>query len=182
MADTVCEGNVWKFGDKISTDLMVPGAYVLARRGITDEEAAQYCMRANRPDWAAQVQRGDILVGGVNFACGSSRNWARPIQVLGVSVVLAESISRIGLRNGINTGLPCLVCPGISKFVEEGERLQVDIVSGEVRNLTRGAAIQAQAWPQDSPPFQIMMAGGFERYFRQRLVEAGKIKPQVAAT
>ena len=180
MAETVFEGKVWKFGDKVSTDLMVPGAYVLAKRGITDEEAAQYAMHANRPDWAAQVQKGDIVVGGGNFACGSSRNWARPVQVLGISVVLAESVSRIGLRNGINTGLPTLVCPGISKFVEEGERLKVNIITGEVVNLTRETTIQAQAWPQDSPPFQIMMAGGFNNYFRQRLIETGKIKPETA--
>jgi 3-isopropylmalate/(R)-2-methylmalate dehydratase small subunit len=85
-------------------------------------------------------------------------------------------MSRIGLRNGINTGLACLVCPGISQFTEEGERLRVDIITGEVQNLTRGTTIQAQAWPQDSPPFQILMAGGFNKYFRQQLIEAGKIK------
>ena len=177
MLETVFQGNTWKFGDKISTDLMVPGAYVLAKKGITEAEAAQYCMHANRPDWAAQVQQGDIVVAGVNFACGSSRNWARPLQVLGISVALAESVSRIGLRNGINTGLPTLVCPGITNFVQEGERLKVDIITGEVVNLTRETTIQAQAWPKDSPPFQIMMAGGFNTYFRQRLIEAGKIKP-----
>ncbi len=172
---TTFRGKVWKFGDKVSTDLMVPGAYVLARRGITDEEAAQYTMRANRPDWAAQVRPGDILVAGVNFACGSSRNWARPVQVLGVSAVLAESISRIGHRNAINTGLPALVCPGITSFIEEGEELEVDIVSGAVTNISRGGALQAEAWPQDSPPYQIMLAGGFMNFFKQKLAErAGK--------
>ncbi len=177
MAEAICEGNVWKFGDKINTDLMMPGALVLVQ-SLDAQEAAQYAMHANRPGWASQVQPGDILVAGVNFACGSSRNWAGPIKALGISVVLAESIARIGLRNGINTGLPCLVCPGISQFTEEGERLRVDITTGEVRNFTTGTAIQAQAWPRESPPFQIMMAGGFDNYFRQRLVEAGKIKPQ----
>ena len=173
--ETVFRGKVWKFGDKVSTDLMVPGAYVLARRGQSEEESAQYTMRANRPDWAAQVQQGDILVAGVNFACGSSRNWARPIQVLGVSAVPPQSGSRIGLRNAINTGLPTLVCPGITAFVEEGEELEVDIVSGVVKNLTRGTTIQAQAWPEDSPPYQILMAGGFMNFFKQKLEERGKV-------
>jgi 3-isopropylmalate/(R)-2-methylmalate dehydratase small subunit len=180
MAKTQYEGKVWKFGDRISTDLIMPGALVLARR-LSDQEAAPYAMNANRPGWASQVQPGDILVAGVNFACGSSRNWAGSIKALGISVVLAESISRIGLRNGINTGLPCLVCPGISQFTKEGERLQVDISTGEVRNLSRGTTMQAQAWPQDSPPFQILMAGGFDQYLHQRLVEAGKIAPQASA-
>lgn len=169
--DTIFRGRVWKFGSKISTDLMVPGAYVLAKRGISDEEAAQYAMRANRPDWAAQVRKGDIMVAGVNFASGSSRNWARPIQALGIAVVLAESVSRIGLRNAINTGLPTLVCPGITGFVDEGEELEVDVVSGMVSNLNRGTTIQAQAWPEGSPPYQIMMAGGFTNYFKQKLAE-----------
>lgn len=168
---TVFRGRVWKFGDKISTDLMVPGAYVLAKRGISDEEAAQYVMYANRPGWAAQVQKGDILVAGRNFACGSSRNWAKPIQTLGISVVLAESVARIGLRNAINTGLPTLICHGITSFVEEGEELEVDIVSGVVKNVSRGTTIHAQAWPVDSPPYQILMAGGFMNYFKQKLTE-----------
>jgi 3-isopropylmalate/(R)-2-methylmalate dehydratase small subunit len=168
---TIFRGKVWKFGDRVSTDLMVPGAYVLAKRGQSDAESAQYTMRANRPEWAGQVQPGDILVAGVNFACGSSRNWARPVQVLGIAAVLAESIARIGLRNGINTGLPSLVCPGIAAFVDEGEELEVDIISGVVKNVSRGTTIQAEAWPEDSPPYQIMMAGGFMNYFKQQLEE-----------
>lgn len=166
---TVYRGRVWKFGDKVSTDLMVPGALVLARRGISEAEAAGYAMHANRPEWAGQVRPGDIVVAGVNFACGSSRNWARPLQVLGIAVVLAESVARIGLRNAVNTGLPTLVCPGITGFVEEGEELEVDIVTGLVKNVSRGTTLQAQAWPEDSPPFQILMAGGFMNYFKQQL-------------
>jgi 3-isopropylmalate/(R)-2-methylmalate dehydratase small subunit len=169
--ETVFRGKVWTFGDKVSTDLMVPGALVLAKRGITEAEAAQYTMHANRPDWAGQVRPGDIVVAGVNFACGSSRNWARPLQVLGIAVVLAESVSRIGLRNGINTGLPTLVCPGITSFVAEGEELAVDVVSGLVTNTGRGTTLQAEAWPPDSPPFQILMAGGFMNYFKQQLAQ-----------
>jgi 3-isopropylmalate/(R)-2-methylmalate dehydratase small subunit len=148
---------------------MVPGSLVLARPGITPEEAATYCMSANRPGWSAEVQPGDILVAGVNFGCGSSRNGSGPLKVLGIGVVLAESIARIHLRNAVNTGLPTLVCPGILDAVEDGDQLQVDIVTGEVKNLTQGTAIQAEAWPQDSPPFEIMMAGGFDNFLRQRI-------------
>ncbi len=88
-----------------------------------------------------------------------------------LSVVLAESVSRIGLRNGINTGLPTLVCPGITAFVDEGEELEVDITSGVVKNTSRGTTLQAQAWPEDSPPYQILLAGGFMNYFKQRVAE-----------
>ncbi|MGD9890547.1 MAG: 3-isopropylmalate dehydratase [Dehalococcoidia bacterium] len=172
---TVYTGKVWKFGDKVSTDLMVPGSKVLAKPGISPEEAASYCMSANRPGWSAEVQPGDMLVAGINFGCGSSRNGSAPLKVLGISCVLAESVSRIHLRNAINTGLATLVCPGIQDFVEEGDQLRVDIVTGTVENLTRGGSLQAEAWPEDSPPFQILMAGGFDEFFKQKLREAGKI-------
>jgi 3-isopropylmalate/(R)-2-methylmalate dehydratase small subunit len=136
-------GRVWKFGDKISTDLMVPGSYVLARRNIEPREAAQYCMRANRPDWAAQVRPGDILIAGRNFGCGSSRNGSEPLKLLGIAAVLVESVSRIHLRNAINTGLPTLVCPGILDLAEEGQRIRVDILSGKVPALYNGALVPA---------------------------------------
>jgi 3-isopropylmalate/(R)-2-methylmalate dehydratase small subunit len=175
--ETMYSGKVWKFGDAISTDLMVPGALVLARR-LSEEDAAQLCMNANRPDWAQQVQRGDILVAGRNFGCGSSRNASAPLKTLGIAVVLVESAARIHLRNAINTGLPTLVCPGILAFVEEGQHLEVDIVSGKVTNVDTGGDLQADRWPADSPPFQIMMAGGFMPYFRDKLVSAGLVSAE----
>jgi 3-isopropylmalate/(R)-2-methylmalate dehydratase small subunit len=173
--ETVLTGRVWKFGDKISTDLMVPGSKVLAKPGISPEEAATWCMSANRPGWSAEVKPGDILVAGINFGCGSSRNGSGPLKTLGISCVLAESIARIHLRNAINTGLATLVCPGITSFVDEGEQLRVNIETGAVENLTRGTRLQAEAWPQDSPPFQILMAGGFDNFMKAKLREAGMV-------
>jgi 3-isopropylmalate/(R)-2-methylmalate dehydratase small subunit len=173
--ETVFSGRTWKFGDKVSTDLMVPGSYVLARRNIDPLEAARYCMRANRPDWAAQVQPGDILIAGRNFGCGSSRNGSEPLKVLGIAAVLVESVSRIHLRNAINTGLPTLVCPGILDLAEEGQVIRVDILSGQVVNTDTGAELQADAWEPDSPPYQILMAGGFMPFFEDKLRQAGMI-------
>ena len=173
--ETVYIGKVWKFGDKISTDFMVPGAKVLANPDISPGEAARFCMHANRPDWAGKVQRGDILVGGINFGCGSSRNGSAPLKTLGIACVLAESVSRIHLRNAVNTGLPTLVAPGITRFVEEGQRLRVDIVSGEVRNLDTGKTMRAQGWAADSPPLQILLAGGLDEFMKRKLAEAGLV-------
>lgn len=173
--ETVFSGRVWKFGDKISTDLMVPGSYVLARRGIDPLEAAQYCMRANRPDWAAQVRPGDLLIAGRNFGCGSSRNASEPLKTLGIAAVIVESVSRIHLRNAINTGLPTLVCPGILGLAEEGQRLRVDILTGKVINLDTGAELQADSWQPDSPPYQILMAGGFMPFFEEKLRSSGLV-------
>ncbi|MBM3138867.1 MAG: 3-isopropylmalate dehydratase [Chloroflexi bacterium] len=173
---TTFTGRVWKFGEAISTDLMVPGSKVLANPGITPEEAAQFCMSANRPGWVDQVQPGDLLVAGTNFGCGSSRNGSQPLKVLGIACVLADSVSRIHLRNAVNTGLPTLVAPGISAFVEEGQRLEVNIVSGQVKNLDTGKTLQAQAWPEDSPPFQILMAGGLDAYMKDKVRKAGLVR------
>ncbi len=174
--ETVYTGKVWKFGDRISTDLMVPGSKVLANPGMTREEAASFCMFANRPTWSSEVQLGDIVVGGINFGCGSSRNGSQPLKTLGVAVVIAESIARIHLRNAVNTGLPTLVCPGITDFVEEGQELTVDIVTGEVKNNSTGETILAEAWEVDSPPFQILMAGGLGPFMRKKLRDAGLVK------
>lgn len=176
MIDTIYTGRTWKFGDAISTDLMVPGAYVFTKRENPEQdEAAMYCMFSNRPDWARQVRSGDLLVAGKNFGCGSSRNGSAPLKSLGISVVLAESVSRIHLRNAINTGLPTLVCQGILDVVEEGQQLRVNIETGEVTNLDTGISIQADRWPESSPPFEILMAGGFMAYFQKRLADAGMI-------
>lgn len=163
------KGRAWKFGDGISTDLLVPGSLVLARAGISAEEAASYCMHANRPDWSGQVRPGDILVAGRNFGRGSSRNGSTPLLTLGISCVLAESIAGIHLRNAINSGLPTLACPGIVEFVDEGEELDVDVVTGSVQNCSRGTVIQADAWPENSPPYEILMAGGFDNFMRAKI-------------
>lgn len=173
--ETVHTGRVWKFGDRISTDFMMPGHRVLANPDLTVEEAAQFCMEANRPGWTTDVQPGDILVAGINFGCGSSRNGSQSLKALQISVVLADSISRIHLRNAVNTGLPTLVAPGISEFVEEGQELKVNIVTGEVENLATGAVLQAEPWEEGTPPYEILMAGGLDAYMKVKLKERGLI-------
>ncbi len=173
--ETVHTGRVWKFGDRISTDFMMPGHRVLANPDLTVEEAAQFCMEANRPGWAIDVQPGDILVAGINFGCGSSRNGSQSLKALQISVVLAESISRIHLRNAVNTGLPTLVAPGISEFVEEGQELKVNIVTGEVENLATRAVLRAEPWEEGTPPYEILMAGGLEEYMKVKIKERGLI-------
>ena len=162
-------GRVWKFGDKLSTDLMMPGFAVLTKPGISDEEAAKFCMTANRPGWAQQVQKGDIIVAGQNFGCGSSRPAQRMLRALGISVVVAESTSRLFFRNSIHTGYPVIMCPGVSQEFEEGDTAEVDLETGEVKNLTRGTALQGEALPRGSPPDQILRAGGLEPFLKEVL-------------
>ena len=174
--EIVRTGRVWKFGDRISTDLMMPGHRVLANPDLSIEEAAKFCMEANRPGWAEnEVQPGDILVAGINFGCGSSRNGSQSLKALGIAVVLAESVSRIHLRNAVNIGLPTLVAPGITDFVDEGQSLEVNIVTGEIKNLETGSTLSAEAWEEGTPPYQILMAGGLDAYMKAKLKERGLI-------
>lgn len=171
-AEMTYSGRVWKFGDSISTDLMMPGSVVLARR-LSEEEGAQYCFSANRPGWTDEVKPGDIIVAGRNFGCGSSRNGARMIQLNGIATILAESTSRIFLRNAINVALPTLWCKGVSETFEEGDTAQVNLITGEVKNLTSGATLQADPWPEDSPPMQILRAGGLMPFIQRMIMERG---------
>ena len=149
------EGKVWKFGDKISTDLMMPGF----SRG-TGLERAKYCMRANRPGWSDQVQPGDIVVAGKNFGCGSSRDATANLMLLGIKVVIAESMSRVFFRNSIASGLPVLIAPGIQDLCEEGEVLRIDFAAGRIKNIKSGKTLKFEPLPEDTPPMQILRAGG----------------------
>ena len=163
----IFEGKVWKFGDNISTDLMMPGAQVEAKVGMTNEEASQYCMYANRPGWAAQVKPGDIIIGGRNWGCGSSRPAGRLIKALKISVVVADSMSRLFFRNSINLGLPVMLCEGVSAAFNEGDKASVNLETGEIKNLTTGKVLHGEALPADSPPMQILQAGGLKNLMKQ---------------
>ena len=118
------KGRVWKFGDNVDTDAILPARYLI----YTDpEELAKYAMTGIDEEFPKKVNKGDIIVAGRNFGCGSSREHA-PIglKALGISLVIAESFARIFYRNAINIGLPLMECKGISKKVDEGDILEVD--------------------------------------------------------
>ena len=151
---SVIKGKVWKFGDSISTDLIMPGF----TQGDTPQEKATFCMRANRPEFAREVQPGDVIVGGKNFGCGSSRPAAFNFIALGVSCAIAESFGRIFFRNSVNVGFPILYCTGISAAFEEGDILQANFQTGEVKNLTSGKVLQAETLPEVA--MRILNAGG----------------------
>jgi 3-isopropylmalate/(R)-2-methylmalate dehydratase small subunit len=161
----IFEGKVWKFGDNISTDLMMPGSEVHTRTDISAEDAARkYCMHANRPGWAAGVQKGEILVAGRNFGCGSSRPAVILVKALGISVVIVESVSRLFFRNSIKNGFPILICEGVSHLFEEGDVARINLETGEVKNLTKNTMLCGEPLPPGSPPAEILKAGGLNAY------------------
>ena len=152
----IIKGRVWKFGDNISTDLMMPGYAT----GSNMEEISRFSMRSNRPGWVAQVKPGDIIIAGSNFGCGSSRPAARILKILGIQAVLAESISRLFLRNAINSGLVALPCRSVYQIFTEGDTAEVNVATGMVKNLVTGVIIKGVPLPEGSPPMEILRAGG----------------------
>lgn len=153
-------GRVWKFGDDINTDLIIPGFAIL----LPPDEQTRHCFSANRPGWVDQVSPGDVLLAGRNFGVGSGRAIGDVFVALGISGVVAESFNGLGLRNCINAGLPSLPCPGVLAAFDEGDIAEVDWTSGGVRNVTKDRTLQGQPLPvalQD-----IVIAGGVEAMLR----------------
>lgn len=134
---------VWKFGDNINTDLMLP----MQAFYMSPPEQAKYVFSANRPGWAEQVQPGDIIIGGKNFGMGSSRPAARSLKTLQIGALVAHSINGLFFRNSVNWALPAMECPGIQGLFEEGDLAEVDFDEAIVRNLTQGTSMGASRVP-----------------------------------
>jgi 3-isopropylmalate/(R)-2-methylmalate dehydratase small subunit len=154
------QGRVWKFGDDINTDLVIPGFAIF----MPADEQPRHCFSANRPGWVDEVQEGDVLLAGRNFGVGSGRPIGDVFVRLGIKAVVAESFNGLGLRNCVNVGLPSLPCPGILDAFDEGDIAEVDAVSGVVRNLTSGVNITGNPLP--SAIQEIVAAGGVEARLR----------------
>ncbi|MGN0802681.1 MAG: 3-isopropylmalate dehydratase small subunit [Candidatus Faecivicinus sp.] len=138
-------GKVYKYGDNVDTDVIIPARYLNAP---SPEELAKHCMEDIDPDFTAKVQPGDIVVGGANFGCGSSREHAPiAIRACGVPCVIAASFARIFYRNSINIGFPILECPEAAAAIQNGDTVSVDFDSGKIHDETTGQDFQAAAFP-----------------------------------
>ena len=154
------EGMTWKFGDDVNTDLIVPGKYLEL---VDYNEIALHAMEGIDPDFPKKVRKGDIVVGGRNFGCGSSREHAAiALKHVGVGAVVAESFARIFYRNAINLGLPALECPGIAEAVREGDVLDIDLIGWKVKNKTTGRELSFVPLP--SFMVAILNEGGLVAY------------------
>ena len=140
------KGHVFKYGDNVDTDVIIPARYLNATKG---EELAKHCMEDIDQDFVKKVQKGDIIVADKNFGCGSSREHAPiAIKAAGVSCVIAETFARIFYRNAINIGLPIIECPEASKGIEAGDEVEVDFDNGMIYNKTKGTEFKGQAFPE----------------------------------
>ncbi len=161
------QGKVWKFGNDVDTDLIIPARYL---NTSDPQELAAHCMEDADPGFAAKVRPGEMIVGGKNFGCGSSREHAPlAIKAAGVSCVIAASFARIFYRNAINIGLPILESPEASAAIAQGDQVEVDLTTGTITDRTSGQSFQAAPFP----PFmqELISAGGLIGYVRSRLFD-----------
>ena len=150
------KGTVFRYGDNIDTDVIIPARYLNTQNA---QELAAHCMEDIDKTFVARVQPGDIMVGGENFGCGSSREHAPlAIKTSGIHCVIAKSFARIFYRNAINIGLPILECPAASEAIREGDVVSVDFDTGVITDETTGQRFEAAPFP----PFiqKIIQAGG----------------------
>ena len=157
-------GRVFKYPDNVDTDVIIPARYLNSQDA---KELAQHCMEDIDPEFVRKVHEGDIIVGGWNFGCGSSREHAPlVIKTCGVSCVIAKSFARIFYRNSINIGMPILECEAASDAIENGDEVSIDFDTGVITNVTKGETYQAEPFP----PFiqDIIRAGGLMNSIRAK--------------
>lgn len=161
----IFRGRVWKFGEDVNTDVIIPGKYL----NITNpQELGQHCMEGIGPDFHQKVKPGDIILAGKNFGCGSSREHAPlAIKAIGISCIIAKTFARIFYRNAFNIGLPILECADVPDQLEEGQEIEVDLSTGQIRDLPRGRNFQAKP----IPPFMqdLIRDGGLMNHLAKRL-------------
>ena len=156
------KGRVFKFGDGISTDHIIPGRYAHLRSNLP--ELAKHVLEDADPDFVNKVKKGDFVVGGNNFGLGSSREHAPlVIKMAGVSAILAKSAARIFFRNAINLGLPMLICD--TDKINDGDELEVDLGAGTVKDLTNGAELTFGKIPEVM--LNILDEGGLIPYIQK---------------
>ncbi len=158
----ILKGYAHKYGANVNTDEIIPARYLNTSE---PKELAKYCMQDIDKDFVKNVKQGDIIVADRNFGCGSSREHAPiSIKAAGVSAVIAKSFARIFFRNSINIGLPILESPDAVDSIEKGDKIEIDLIKGEIKNLTKKQTYKAQPFPD----------------FMQKLIKAGGLLPYIA--
>ena len=157
-------GIVHKYGDHVDTDVIIPARYLNTQ---SHKELASHCMEDIDKDFIHRVKDGDIMVAGVNFGCGSSREHAPvAIKASGISCVIAKTFARIFYRNAINIGLAILECPEASEKIEAGDEVSIDFDTGLITNATKGETYQANPFPDFIK--EIIQAGGLMADIKKR--------------
>ena len=154
------KGRVFKYGDNVDTDVIIPARYLNTSDA---KELASHCMEDIDVNFVKNVKKGDIIVANKNFGCGSSREHAPlAIKTAGVSCVIASTFARIFYRNAINIGLPILECDEAVKNIDAGDELEVDFKTGIIKNLTKNQQYKGEGFPEFMQ--KLIAAGGLVKY------------------
>jgi 3-isopropylmalate/(R)-2-methylmalate dehydratase small subunit len=158
-------------GDNVDTDIIYPGRYL----NITDrEKTAEHLFELVWPELRDRIRPGDFIVAGKNFGCGSSREQATAaVKYAGVGAVIAGSFARIFFRNSINLGLPLVSCAGAAQSIEEGDEIEIDLLSGEIANLTKAGGLRAA--PLDARAAELLRSGGLIPYLKRKHAAEGAL-------
>ncbi len=157
-------GRVFKYGDNVDTDVIIPARYL---NSSDPAELAAHCMEDIDQDFIKKVKKGDIIVADKNFGCGSSREHAPiAIKAAGVGCVIARTFARIFYRNAINIGLPIIECPEASEGIEEGDQVEINFDTGMIYDRTKGTEFKGQAFPEFMQ--RIIRAEGLVNYINQK--------------
>jgi 3-isopropylmalate/(R)-2-methylmalate dehydratase small subunit len=159
------KGRAWVFQDNVDTDVIIPARYL----NTTDhKELATHCMEDIDKTFAQKVKEGDIIIAGENFGCGSSREHAPiAIKACGVSAVIAKSFARIFFRNSINIGLPILENKNIADETQNGDEIEINLATGEIKNITRNKVYKTSPFPPSIR--ELISAGGLVNYTKTKL-------------
>jgi len=147
-------GRVWRFGDNINTDLMLPGPYLVR----SEEDQAKAVFTTNRPEFLREMRRGDVIIGGFNYGMGSSRPAARSLRNCGVGFLLAETINGLFFRNSVNHGFKAFECPGVTQAFEEGDTAELSIEDWTATNRRTGQTLAVTPVPKML--LDMMLGGG----------------------
>ena len=158
------KGIVFKYGDNVDTDVIIPARYL---NTAGHAELAKHCMEDIDKDFVNKVKAGDMIVGGANFGCGSSREHAPiAIKAAGVSCVIAKTFARIFYRNSINIGFPILECPEAAEKIQNGDEVSIDFDTGKISNLTKNETYTAEPFPEFIQG--IIKSGGLLNYIKKQ--------------
>jgi len=153
--DDVMRGRAWKFDHDISTDLLSPGTYAVD----PVEVRMLHCLESVSPSFASDVRPGDVVIAGKNFGCGSSRETAAEnLKALGIACVVAESLSRLFMRNAVAIGLPVLICAGVHETFTDGDEVVIDLETGTIASAGGEQLLQGEPLPPEMR--EILAAGG----------------------
>lgn len=170
----ILEGRIWKFGADVDTDAIIPARYL---NQSDPKELAKHAMEDERPEFVKEVRQGDILLADKNFGCGSSREHAPlALKAAGISCIIAKSFARIFFRNSFNLGLPLLESSEASEAIQDGDRVRVDLSTGEIEDLTQGKKFFATP----IPPFmeELLKDGGLIPHLRKKRLKKNQRIPK----